>query len=178
LDTFKKILPSYLDVFQVLAAALFVVHSWSLRAFFYKVPSFQLYMNIGQIGSVFAYMMAYAFLESLVLTAGLVVVSMLLPGKWYRKGFCYKGFVTIFVGAISAILLQNSISNQYMGMNALLKWGLVTLAVIIILNGLAHFLSPVRRGLTFLVEQISVMFYLFMPIGFISLLVVAWRILS
>jgi len=171
-------LPSCQDVFLVLAAALFVVHSWALRAFFYKVPSFQLYMNLGQIGSVFAYMMAFAFIESLILTASLVLVSLFLPGAWYRDGFRYTGFVTILVSAVSAILLQYSISNQYMGAQALLIWGLITLAVITLLIGMAHFLRPVRRGLIFLVEQVSVMFYVYAPVGVFSLLVAAWRMLT
>ncbi len=174
--TFKKFFPARHEILLVLGAALFVIHSWSLNTFIYKVPSFLLYMNLGQIGTVFAYMMAFAFLESLLVTSGLVVTSALLPRSWYRDGFHYKGFLTLLVGTISAIFLQDSLNNQYPGATSLLIWVSLTLLSLIALLLLVHFVESLRKFIIFIAEQVSVMLYLYLPIGLVSLLIIIWRI--
>jgi len=66
LNFFKERLPSNADMFTVLGVVVFIVHSWSVRGFLFKLPSFMLYLSVWDILSVFSYMMAFALLEAML----------------------------------------------------------------------------------------------------------------
>ena len=75
---------------------LFVLFGWSIRGFFFEIPSFLLYFGLGDIASILFYMMAFALLESFFVTGGLVIFSMVFPSNWFKSGFGYKGFLNSF----------------------------------------------------------------------------------
>lgn len=57
-------------------------------------------------------MMAFAFLESLLVTGVLVMLSAILPPKWLRDGFVFKGFILIGMATIAAIILQRTLQGE------------------------------------------------------------------
>src|SRR5512138_2561192 len=88
-------LPSRRDSLLAFGVVLFAVFGWSIRGFLYKLPSFALYFNLGSNLAIFSYMMAFALLESLLVTGLLIVFSVLLPSSWFRSGFAYKSFIFV-----------------------------------------------------------------------------------
>jgi hypothetical protein len=178
LANIKKIFPDGRDIFLVLGIILFAVHSWSIRTFLYSFPSFILYMNIGQITGVFAYMMAFAFLESLLITGILIIVSTVLPRAWYRSAFTSNGFLTILIGAALAINIRMSLGNRYPGIESLYGKVLFSALILIISILITHFIRPLQKALVFIAEQISVMAYIYIPVGILSLIVVFIRNVS
>jgi uncharacterized membrane protein len=175
LAAIKKFFPTGREIALVFGIILFAVHSWSMRAFLYEFPSFILSMNIGQVAGVFAYMMAFAFLESLLALGILLLASALLPRGWYRQGFVSKGFLTVLIGVGFAITTRMALPNRYPGVEFLYVRAGIAGAVLVISILAAHFFHPVQRVLDFLAEQISIMLYIYVPIGAISLLVVIAR---
>jgi hypothetical protein len=171
----KRFFPEQRDIFLVFGVTLFVVHSWSIRTFLYNLPSFILYMNIGQVAGVFAYMMAFALLESLLITGVLIFVSAILPGAWYRNKFVANCFLTILIGAGLAITIRLSLGNHYPGIEAL--YGKVLISFLILIGSIlvTHLYQPFQKVLDFLAVQISVMTYLYLPIGIISVIAVLAR---
>jgi hypothetical protein len=171
----KNFLPESRQIFLVFGVALFIVHSWSIHTFLYNIPSFILYMNIGQIVGVFAYMMAFALLESLLVMGLLLFVSAILPRAWYRDKFVSKGFLTILVSAALAIAIRLSLGNLYPGIEEL--YGKVLIAGLVLIGSIlaVHYYQPLQKVLEFLAEQISIMTYLYLPIGIISVVVVLAR---
>ncbi len=177
MEFIKKRIPESNEMLIALGMALFVVHSWSLRMFFFRVPSFLLYMGVGQILAVLAYMMAFALLESLFVTLILILVSAILPLKWLRDGLGYKSFIIILVAAVASYLIQREIESTYPGIKTLLLWAAETGTPMIALLLLAGFFKPVRKVFQFLSEQVSVMVFIYLPIGVISLVVVIFRLI-
>ncbi len=134
-------------------------------------------MDVGEIGSVFAYMMAFALLESLLVLLVLIIPAVILPGKWFREGFSYKAFLVIIVAAISSIYYQNSLTYTYSGSTTILIWLGVTFLTMVILVFISQIIKPLPRILSIIVEQFNIFFYLYGLIGVISLFVVAYRLI-
>ena len=156
---------------------VFICHSWSLLGFFNRLSSFIFYLGLAEIAGVFAFMMAFAFLESLLITALLVLLSAILPTRWLREGFAFKGFIVIVMATASAILLQRTMQGTLPALPVLtLIWfaPVVWAAVFLIL---AHRMPRVQGLLLEVAERISIMLFVYAPIGILSLIVVTFETL-
>ena len=178
LTFFRKRLPERNEIYAVLGVVVFVVHSWSMRGFLHEVPSFILYFKIGQILAVFSYMMGFALLESLILTFGLGLLALLLPSGWFKNGFIYKSFITVVLGGVAMLWLENTImswNNKFPPVELLLTFAGITLGVWVALLLLFHYVKPLHKPLLFIADRIGVMAYLYIPLGVLGLFVVLIR---
>lgn len=154
---------------------MFVCFSWSLFNFFNKLSSFLLYFTPGEIAAVFAYMMAFALLESLAVTGILVLAGALLPQRWLRDGFGYKGFVLLLIAAADAILLQKLLDTAFPSPWTLLLVTLVPLALSVIVLAILQSRPGVQNLLVQVQDRFLVVLFLYLPIGVISILAVTVR---
>jgi hypothetical protein len=160
----------------VFSAAIFAVFTWTVRGFIYQVPSFILYFNLWDILGIFALLLTFALMESM-LVAGLVILfGALLPAKWLKAGFAYKGFITVVVSAIVFIYLKSVMTNQptiqFLGTTffvAFLSWlGLVLTA---------HFWHRFQRLVLDIADRLSIFLYIYIPLGLLSVMVVMIRLI-
>lgn len=119
--------------------------------------------------------MAFAFLESVLVTGALVLLSAILPSNWLRDGFVYKGLIAIVMGTIAAILLQRTLQGQLpaLPIRTLLWFTPLVWTVVFII--LAQSKPRVQSVLLDIAERISIMLFIYFPIGILSLVVVAFR---
>ena len=171
----KKRLPKNREILYVLATSVFVVFSWSLRGFFEYLPSFLKNQLLGAIYGIFSYMMAFALLESLLLTGVLLLLSMILPGRWYRDGFAYKSFLVIAVVTATSINLQKFLTNEWPSLNILLPRFGIAFLILLGLILLAHFLLPLQRILLDIEDRMQIFLYIYLPIGVLGFLTVLIR---
>ena len=143
--------------------------------FLHELPSFLLYFRLAETSVVFAYMMAFAFLESLLVTSGLALAAIILPSKWLRIGFAYKGFILVLVGSIAAFVLQKNLRYEFPSRQMLVLNLVVPLILISLFIALSHLAEPLREVLLDIQDRISIMLYVYVPIGLVSLVVVAFR---
>ncbi len=175
-------LPAWNEIVSLSGVLVFVVHSWSVQAFLFNLPSFILKYRSLEVVAIFCYHMVFAFLETLLCAGLLVVLAGVLPSKWLRKGFVYKGFLIVLAAVIGAIFLQNSISYgefAYAGSKAYLLYeyiggGLIVFAGLWVLVAKV---GRVQRWIVFLVDQISIMLFIYLPLDVIGLAVVAVRLI-
>jgi hypothetical protein len=106
LTVFRERLPTRVEILYVFGGVVFVIYSWAIRGFLYQLSSLRLYHTLGEIFGVFSYLMAFALIESLIIMGGLILMGFILPGKWFREGFAYKGFITTLVAGIAMIKLH------------------------------------------------------------------------
>ncbi len=175
LEFLRKRAPSREQVLAVLSVVVLAVYSWSLRQFFFKLPSLLYYSTAGDILSVLAYMLVLALFESLFVMAGLIFVSMLLPSKWFRDGFAYKGFLAVLIGALASIHLQKNLPTHFPAMAMLYSYAGITGLILVASIWLAHVTPQLQRLLLRLVDSISIMTYIYIPLGLVSLAVVVFR---
>ena len=123
-------------------------------------------------------MMAFAFLESVLVTFALVLLCAILPSNWLRDGFVYKGFIVIAMATVSAIILQRTLQGDLPSVPILTLIWFTPLMWAVIFIILAQRQPRVQDILLDTAERISIMLFLYVPIGVISLLVVTIRNLA
>lgn len=171
----KKRFPSLTDIYAVFSVAVFLIYSWSLWGFFYRVPSFMLLLPFGEIMAVLAYMLAVALIESVVVTIGLAVLGFVLPRALLREGFSYKGFLVLLVSAVAVILLQTVVRISLIQIGDFYRTMAWSLAALLILIFWAQKSASLRRRIMLVVDQLEVFTYLYVPLGVVSLVVVLVR---
>ena len=158
-----------------MSVAVFACFSWSIIGFFHKLSSFLLYFTVGEIGTVFAYMMAFALLESLAVTGLLVLVSALLPSSWLRNGFAYKGFVILVLATADALLLQKSLGNVFPSTFKLVLFFILPVALTAILLSFLHTKPGMQNLVAKVQDRFLIMLFVYIPIGLVSLIAVTFR---
>ena len=159
----------------VFSVAVFACHSWTMLGFFNKLSSFILYFTIGEILSIFAYMMSVALLESIAVTILLVLLSVILPPGWLREGFAYKGFVIIAIVTAASILFQKFLPDDYPSTLMLAVSAIVPIVLIVVLIAISQAFPRLRSLLLDIQDRISIILYIYVPIGILSLIVVFIR---
>ncbi len=184
LEVIGKRLPVRAEILSILNVVLFVLFGWSIRGFLFEIPAFLLYLGLGDITAILFYMMAFALLESVILTGGLVILSMVLPSNWLKTGFAYKGFLIILISTIGLILFQGYYKIgffQYLIKNDYSVFQPVFAGLIISvlgLNGLFWIFRKRPRLQNYLskfIEQFGVFGYIYVPLGVIGILLVFVR---
>lgn len=170
-----KRLPAPNEINLVLGVIIFAVHTWSVRSFLYRIPSFLLYTNPFEIFSIFCYMMAFALLESLIVMMGLLLLAAVLPGHWLKEGFAYKGFVIILACASASIWLQGNVNNQFPPKALLYTLMLIVFLGILIFLWLVYKLPSLQRFVLMLEDRIAIMRYVYVPLGLLGIVVVVIR---
>ena len=128
-----------------------------------------------EIFAIFSYMMAFAFVESTLVFVALVLVSTILPKKWLREGFSYKGFLIVLVGSIAFIRYQTFLGGELPAAKTVFLLAGESILVLICLILLFHFVKWLQAILVSIAERFTVFAYLYIPLGFLGLIVVVLR---
>lgn len=178
MSALRERLPPTRDILDVFGGVVFVVYSWAVRGFLYQVPSLRLYHTLGEIFGVFSYLMAFALVESLILIGVLVLGGIILPAKWLREGFGYKGFITFVVAGIAMIQLDQYLFSLGQAMPALKVIYLGTGLSILLLVGLIRMFQRIPRLQKYLFslqERLQIFVYFYVPLGVLGIAVVVLR---
>jgi hypothetical protein len=175
LGIFKRRLPAREDVFIVLSAILVAVFSWSIRGFFFVYPSLVLRYDAAEVFGIFSYMMAFAFVESILVLGSLIIVSTFMPKKWFREGFSYKGFLAVLVGSIAFIRYQTFLGGELPAVKTIFLLAGESFFVLVCLILLFHFVKRLQTILVSIAERFTVFVFLYIPLGFLGLIVVILR---
>ena len=167
--------PDRREVAVVFSAVLFAVFTWALRSFIYKFPAFILYYGTWDLFSILAYQLVFALFESLFVAALIVGLAALLPGGWLKKGFAYKGFLTVLAAAVATIWIKENMTNQPTVGFLATAFGTACAAWVGLLLA-AHFWPPMQRASMDMAERFTIFLYIYLPLGFVSMLVVLVRL--
>jgi hypothetical protein len=155
-----------------------MIYSWAVRGFLYQLPSLRLYHTLGEIFAVFSYLMAFALIESLISMSVLIMFGFILPLKWFREGFAYKGFITTLVAGIAIIKLHYylfSLNYAMPPMNVIyLGTGIAIILLISLILVFQNF-PQLQNFLLALQERLEVFIYIYIPFGIVGLTVVVLR---
>lgn len=138
----KKRLPAFASILPVFAVIAFLVYGWTMIVFLWKLPSWILYLTLGEILAVFAYSMTFALLESFLILTLLLLACMALPPAWMRDAFVTRATFAVLVslGSIMLYMARYAVVG-YDFIRFLIPWSLAALA----LTGLAAFFSTRLR---------------------------------
>jgi hypothetical protein len=173
-------LPSRQQVFPVFSVTVFVVFSWTLYQEFFQVPSWLKYMTLGEILVITAYALAFALIESLVITVLLLILSLVFPVKVFRDKFIPQGSILVLVAGFVAVMLQENMSEVYhLKIRQLTTYPIIgILAVVVmifVLSWIFDRLSILTRLIQSIAERMTVFSYIYVPLSVVSLVIVTLR---
>lgn len=159
----------------VFGVAVFACFSWTILGFLNKLSSFILRFTFAEIAEIFAFMMAFALLESLLVTGFVVLLAVLLPPSWLKEGFPVKGLIMIVTSGIASILFQQLIPDDFPSTLWFVLGLAVPLALIVFLNFFISSHPKIWNILLNIQDRISIMLYVYVPLGLVSLIVYLYR---
>jgi len=177
-------LPVQREIPEVFGVVLFAVFGWSIRGFLYKIPAFSLYFGLTTNLAILSYMFAFALFESLLVTGALVATAALLPARFLRDGFAYKGFLIVLCATIAMIVFEGYYRVEFFkdlmaGNDSSIPPFVIGLVVSLVslfgLLRLFHVKPRLQRYALHVMEQFSVFTYIYVPLGLIGLIVMIVR---
>jgi hypothetical protein len=179
-EKLKAKLPSRREVLPVFSVILFFIFSWALYRMFYQVPSWLFFLNIWNILVLAAYVMAYALFESAVILGFIVLLSLILPKKFFKDNFTALGSLIVLTMSIGAYLIQRKIGILYrLELEQLIIYPILILAAFVVLGVVFSFVlnrfNAAKRLVEAVADRMTIFAYIYIPLGLLSLVVVLAR---
>jgi len=180
LKTLKARLPSRLELLPVFAVFVFFGYSWALYRMFWYVPSWLEYMSVWRVLTIAAYVLAFALVESLVMTGLLTLFSLLFPPKLFKDKFVLLGCSLAAVISVLAFLIQRKINVMYrLELWQIAAYPIALLASLVILvlalNYIFERLPILARLVGGLADQMTIFAYIYVPFSLLGLTLVLIR---
>ena len=175
LSVLTKKLPRLRQITPVYALICVPVYYWSLLHFFWRVPSWVNYETPGEILVMFAYTLTVNLLESLVVLSVPVILSVLLPSKWFHERFLSRALILVTLGLGYMIFLDKQIQPYIPFPYELVKWTPVVFAFILALVFVLDRFHVLGNLLAKLADSLTVFLYILIPASLLSLVVVLIR---
>lgn len=175
LSLLTKKLPRLQQLIPVYALICVPVFYWSLLHFFWRVPSWVNYETPGEILVMLAYTLTVNLLESFFVLSVPVILSVLLPAKWFHDRFMPRALLLVTLGLGYMIFLDKQIQPYIPFPYELVKWTPIVfvfiLALVFILDRF-HFLGNLLAKLA---DSLTIFLYILIPVSLLSLVVVLIR---
>ncbi len=174
--TFRARFPTRRELLFVFAACAFPVYSWSLVAFFDKLPSWLLFLKAWDLVGVFGYGQSIALMESLLLLAAIVVLAVILPRRFFADRFVAEGSMVALCTALWAVALQINVDMvSSLSPKVLLLWLSLYFVPIAALWVSIRRFKRVELVFSTLADRLVVLLYVYLPLTAIGIVVVVVR---
>lgn len=170
--------PKLEDIAAVYAVIVTMIYPWTLSRYFWKLPSWMLFASVEDLAGFFAYMVAVNLMESLLVLAVPLGLSLILPRSWFHERFRTRGASLALFGLGFLIYLNRKMHIDSPFPVVLMMWIPAVVAGIIALVYLVDRVGFLRRALDEAASRLTIFLYITIPISTISLLVVLIRNVS
>ena len=173
-------LPDRQSTLSVYAFAVFIVYSWTLFTSFWKIPSWIYYLKLSDLIAIYSYSFLVNFIESGILLGISILLCLVLPQKFWKKGFVSKSvaFIGTLMGSIFYRIIQfidPNLRREFVSGQQ--KWILITLTLIIIVILITSCVEWIRIRIEHISERFIVFLYLYLPLTAIALFVIIIRVI-
>ena len=169
-----KRFPGWAQILPVYAVIALIVYAWTLLWFFWRVPGWLAYLNVGDILGTLVYLFATNLAESLVVLGGVLALAAILPGRWFRDVFVPRGVSLCIAGLGYLMFLADRFKNKinYPAL-PLAAWTVpvALLAIAVIVYACGRF-AAVRRVLEAVADRATIFVYILVPLSILSLAVI------
>lgn len=171
----KNKLPHLAEVYPVYAIIVILTYGWTIYWALWKLPSWLDFLPLGEIGAIFCYLMATNLLESLLTLSGLMLISLILPKKWFRDVFVSRGSVLAASVLVSIMIFEYHFDKPSDYFSRLPLYLPLILLMASILAFLAGRIRNVRKGVELFAENAVIFIFISLPVSVLSLIVVVAR---
>jgi hypothetical protein len=173
--TITNKIPKLADIAPVYAVIVMMVYPWTLTRFFWKLPSWLLFASVGDLASIFVYMVVLNLLESLLVLLAPLLMSILLPSKWFYDRFTSRSVSLVLFGLGYLIYLNKHMLADFPFPLTMVRWLPAVLVAIVVLVFLVDRVSVVRKLLVELGTRPTVFLYISIPVSVLALVAVLIR---
>lgn len=163
-------LPSWKDIWPVYALIVFLLYTWSLFLFFWEFPSWSKFMTVGELFTIFCYVMSLCLFESMTFLAALLGICAALPVKMLKEYFIVRGsYFSFFI--LAGIMLYWYIifpGNMFIS-------SVIIFVVAIFFSFIAVKVGIMYRTAMEVTERLTIFLYLYLPVSVVLLVVVLIR---
>jgi hypothetical protein len=180
LNAIKSRLPTRQEILPVFAVFAFFGFSWALYRMFWYVPSWLEYLSLWKVLTIAAYVLAFALVESIVMTGLIALFSLAFPPRMFKDHFVLQGCGLASLVSLASVLLQRKISLVYrleIWQMILFPAGFLVFLVgfVLLANWLVRRFPVLLRLGNTLAERMTIFAYLYAPLGLLGLLIVIFR---
>jgi hypothetical protein len=174
LSIIEKI-PRLEDIAPVYAVIVMMIYPWTLSRFFWKLSSWILFASVGDLTVFFAYMVVVNLLESILVLLVPILMSIILPQKWFYDRFKTRSISLVLFGLGYLIYLDKKLYADFPFPLTLVRWIPAAGVAILLLVFLVDQVGFLRRVLDELANRLTVFLYISIPISVVSLLIILIR---
>lgn len=170
-----KRLPHKNQILPVYAVGVTILYTWTIIITLRDTLfNWVLYFNSVEILILFAYLMVGALLESLCLIVALTIIGWALPRNIFSEKFVSRGVIltSTFLCSIMYYYTQTPLGEALMD---IYKWGIFFAGSTFIFILIAEFFRPVERVLELIADRSQIFLYIYLPISFLSIIVIVIR---
>jgi len=169
-------LPDFKEILPVYAVLVFFLFGWATIAFFWKLPAWLFYLNLGEVGVIYSYAAVTEFLESLIYLCFLLALAAILPAQILKNRFQIRGaiaalFILGFIELTSYFIAFRELAPAVSALVALLICGVLGAALLWLSSKFVFF----EQAICFAVDRMIIFLYVYMPIAGIAFIVVLIR---
>jgi hypothetical protein len=176
LVTSRLRLPPGNDLFLGYAACAFPIFVWSIYHVFKEVPAWLIRLSTWDLIGAVAYTQAFALVESLIVFILLTILAALLPASILRSHFSSLSLTIILVTSVWFILAHfNAETIRLWGGKQFLIWGMLYTLSLAVAIFLVYQLKFLQRVIDAALQRLSVLSYIYVFIGIVSLIIVIVR---
>ena len=162
------------QIVPVYAVGVTILFSWSIITTVKEILSnWSLYFNVVDILGLFSYVMAGAFLESLLLIMFLLAACFILPKKLLLDKFTFRG-TTLVISILVTIMYYYTQTPLGDSLENMSRLGLFfVLALFLVMLG--ELFQVVDRLVKHIADSCIIFLYIYPPISFLSILTIIFR---
>jgi hypothetical protein len=169
--------PASKDIISVYAVIAFLIQVWTIYVSFEQLPAWASFLNINELMAVLAYRVTESFIECLLFLGILLVVSFLLPPRFFRDVFIIRGSA-FALGLLGPMILfwklfrgdPGTLMAEYARL-----WMVGTVLLASLTSYLAVKIISVADFLKWISDRMTVFLYLLIPLSLVSSITVLIR---
>jgi hypothetical protein len=158
-------LPKPQAILQVYAVIAVMLSAWTITAFLWKLSAWLLILNVGELFTVFSYVIVTNLVESLIALLLLLVVCVMLPPQLFREHFVVRGAI-LSIGFLSALMVFVKLDMQF-GVESRTLLLIGPLAMLMLTGVLLSFSSKIRflhSAILWISDRLVVFLYILVPL--------------
>ena len=158
-------LPKPQAIVQVYAVIAFMLSAWTIVAFLKKLSTWLLFLNLGEIFTIFSYAMRTNLVESLLVILLLLVASAVLPARLLRDDFIVRGTI-LSLGLIGSLMAYLSVYINYRMENKILflLYPLTVLSLMVFLLNFCSRFHWLRSAMSWISDHLTVFLFILVPL--------------
>lgn len=172
----RKRFPALQEVIPVYSVIATILYLWTLVVWIWQVPSWLLFLTLGQLFSILAYEMVNCLVESLIFLAFVIALTAILPARLIKNDFVVRS-TWLTIGLLGPLAIYFicffNIGATYAPYQTV--WVVASILLSALLASLSARVAWMRNIASWISDRLTIFLFLFIPASAISMAVIIVR---